>query len=104
MCDKTILENGGTLKAVPDCYKNQEMWNKAVDNYPHALEFVLKCYKTQIMCEKGFNKGFFAIFVPDRYKTREMCDRIISEDPFSIKYVPDQCKTQKWVMKLLMIS
>ena len=104
MCDKTILENGGTLKAAPDCYKNQEMWNKAVDNYPHALEFVLKCYKTQKMCEKGFNKGFFAIFVPDRYKTQEMCDRIISEDPFSIKYVPDQSKTQKCVMKLLMIS
>ena len=55
------------------------------------------------MCEKGFNKGFFAIFVPDRYKTREMCNRIISEDPFSIKYVPGQCKTQKCVMKLLII-
>ena len=23
MCDKVILENGGTLKFVPDCYKNQ---------------------------------------------------------------------------------
>ena len=22
MCDKTILENGGTLEYVPDCYKN----------------------------------------------------------------------------------
>ena len=22
MCDKAILENGGTLKPVPDCYKN----------------------------------------------------------------------------------
>ena len=21
MCDKAILENGGTLKSVPDCYK-----------------------------------------------------------------------------------
>ena len=37
MCDKTILENGGTLKFVPDCYKNQEMRNKAVDNNPSAL-------------------------------------------------------------------
>ena len=32
MCDKAILENGGTLKYVRDCYKNQEMCNKAVDN------------------------------------------------------------------------
>ena len=47
MCGKIILENGGTLKSVPDCYQNQEMFNKAVDNYPHAEEFVSKCYKTQ---------------------------------------------------------
>ena len=33
MCDKAILENGGTLKSVPDCNKNQEMCNKAGDNY-----------------------------------------------------------------------
>ena len=37
MCYKTILENGGTLKYIPDCYKNQEMCNKAVDNYPLFL-------------------------------------------------------------------
>ena len=46
MCDKTILENIGILKYFPDCYKNQEI-SKAVDNYPHALEFVSECYKTQ---------------------------------------------------------
>ena len=32
MCDNAILENGGTLKSVPCCYKNQEMCNKAVEN------------------------------------------------------------------------
>ena len=48
MCDKAILENGGKLKSVPDCYKNyQELCSKAVDNYPYALEFVPACYKTQ---------------------------------------------------------
>ena len=41
MCDKAIIENCGTLKSVPDCYKNQEMCNKAVDNYPHALNLFL---------------------------------------------------------------
>ena len=39
MCDKVILENVRTLKSVTDCYKNQRMCDKAVDNYPHALEF-----------------------------------------------------------------
>ena len=47
MCDKAILENGGTLKSVPHCYENQEMCNKAVDNYPHVLELVPECYKMQ---------------------------------------------------------
>ena len=39
--DKAIQENGGTLNSVPDCCKNQEMCNKAVDNCPHALEFAI---------------------------------------------------------------
>ena len=47
MCDKAILENGGTLKFVPDCYKNQEMCDKAVENYPSALEVFSEYYKTQ---------------------------------------------------------
>ena len=53
MCDKAILENGGTLKSVPDCYKNQEMCHKALDNYPLALEFVPECFMTQ--CEEAAN-------------------------------------------------
>ena len=28
ICDKAILENGGTLKSAPYSYKNQEMCNK----------------------------------------------------------------------------
>ena len=59
MCDKGISENGGTLKSIPNCYKNQKMCNKEVDNYPHALEFVLKCYKTQELCDKTLNKSAF---------------------------------------------
>ena len=46
MCDKAILENGGTLKSVPGCCKNQKMCNKAIDNYLHASELVPECYKT----------------------------------------------------------
>ena len=54
MCEKAILENGGTLKSVPDCYKNQEMSNKAVDNYPHALEFVPECLRLKKCVIKMF--------------------------------------------------
>ena len=51
--NKATLENGETLKSVPDCYKNQEMCNKAVDNYPHALQCVPACYMTHKMCDKA---------------------------------------------------
>ena len=40
-CDKAILVNGEALKSVPNYSKNQQMSCKVVDNYPHALEFVL---------------------------------------------------------------
>ena len=47
MFDKTILENNGILEFVRDCYKNQEMCNKPLDNYHHALKLVPNCYITQ---------------------------------------------------------
>ena len=63
MCDKAILENGGTLKSVPECYKNHGMCNKTVDKYPHALEFVLKCFMTQEMCDKAVNRCSLYLFL-----------------------------------------
>ena len=44
MCNKAILESGGTLVCVQ--YNTQKMCDKAVDNYVHALEFVPDCYTT----------------------------------------------------------
>ena len=37
MCDKAFLANNKTLKSIPDCCKSQEICNKAVDYYSHAL-------------------------------------------------------------------
>ena len=39
MCDKAILEKGELLKPVLDSYKNQEMCNKALNNYPYVPEY-----------------------------------------------------------------
>ena len=63
MCDKAILENVGTLTSVPHCYKNLEMYNKAVENYPHALEFFPECYETQKMCDKVVNRYFLYLIL-----------------------------------------
>ena len=89
------------------------MYNKAVDNYPDALEFVPECckifiqysffcntispecYKTEGMCYMAFNECFLAfIYIPNWYKSQEMYDRVISKNPFSIRYVPNQYKIQ----------
>ena len=52
-CNTAILENYGTIKSVPNCYKSEEMLNKAADNYPHTLEFIPEWYRTQKMCDKA---------------------------------------------------
>ena len=54
MCDKVILENSGQLKSVPGRYKNLKTRNKAVDNYPHALELAPDWYTTQNICNKTY--------------------------------------------------
>ena len=46
------------------------MCNKAVDNYPHSLEFIPECYKTQKMCDKAVDKHPTTIkYVPDSYNS-----------------------------------
>ena len=43
------------LESVPDCYKNQQMCDKVVDNYPHASTFVPDCYRTKKIRDKAVN-------------------------------------------------
>ena len=99
MCDKAILE---TLESVPDCYKNQDMCYKAVDNYPDCY-MIQKCVtKLPILIILQYNLFLNAIrlkkyvikllidvflhlliFLIDITNTQEMCDRAISEDTFT---------------------
>ena len=56
MCDKVNLEKQWNIKVCyknQDCYKYQEICNKAVDNYLHVLEFVSECFKSQKTCDKA---------------------------------------------------
>ena len=61
MFDNAILEKRGTLKCVPDCYKNKKMCKKAGDSFAHALDLVSSSYKTQEMCNKAANVSPSAI-------------------------------------------
>ena len=78
------------------CTQNQRMFNKAVDNYAHVLEFVSDWCNTQIMRNKADDTDLSAIqFVPSCYKTHEICVKAADTCPF----VSDQCS--KWVITLL---
>ena len=78
MCDKAILENGGTLKSRNQEIKNQEMCNK-VANYPHTLQFVPESYKTQKMWDKAVSTYPSTIkFVPECIMIQEMCDKSVN--------------------------
>ena len=62
MYDKAISD--GTLKFVPYCSKDQHLCNnKALPNYPHALEFVPECYKTQKVCYKALYRCFLYLIL-----------------------------------------
>ena len=88
MCDKAILENGGTLMFVPNRYRNQKNCSKVFDGYAHALGFVPDYYKTQKVCNKAVNT--FAIqFLPDQNKTHKVCVKAVNNCPFVFNYVPD---------------
>ena len=52
---------------------------KAVDNYPYALEFLPKCYKTENMCDKAHATYSSTIkFVLRCCMTQERCDKAVN--------------------------
>ena len=60
-------------------FLNQEICNKAVENYPHALEFVSECFMTQEMCDKAVDTYPATIkYVPECHKTQEMCNKAVN--------------------------
>ena len=93
------------------------MCDKAVDNYPDALEFVLECFKAQKMSDKAVNT-YLSTTEYLRLKKRvikslinvllclilpiqdsKMCNKIVSDDPFKLKYCHDRYKAQEMYNK-----
>ena len=80
------------------------MCNKAVDNYPHALEYVSECYKT---CDKAVDTyPSTTKFVPECFMTlemwdkEEMCDEDVDDSLAALKIIPDWFVTSKMIKKL----
>ena len=63
MCDKTVDIYLSTIKFVPEWYRFQQIYYKAIFD-----------------------------FIPDQYKTKEICDIVASLYPFLIAYYPEKYK------------
>ena len=92
-CNKAVDNYPHASEFVPECFMTQKMCDKAVNTYPSTIRFVTKCFMTWEMCDKAVNRCslYLSLFLISI--TQKMCESIISEDLFSIRYVPDQCKT-----------
>ena len=65
MCNKAV-DN------YPHPLKFEKMCDKAVDTYPSTKKIVSECYKTQQMRQRAVHKRFFIFHsVPEIYKTQD---------------------------------
>ena len=83
-------------KFIPDCFKTQEMCDKAVDEFPGCFRSVPDKFKTQKMCEKAFDEypeldgreDMSLYFIPNKFKTQEICEKAVDKYPQDFQYVP----------------
>ena len=80
------------------------MYNKAVNAYPSAIQFILNWYKTQEMCDKVVSKDPFMLkYCLDKYNSHEISDKAVGCFSTNIKicfwlvcYKEDYLKTWWW--------
>ena len=48
---------------VPECYKSQNMCDKAANTYPSTIKFVPECLIIQEMCNKVVNRCFLHLIL-----------------------------------------
>ena len=94
MCNKAIENYPHALEQVSECCKTQKISDKAVDTYPFTIKFLPECYKTKEMCHRAVHIFVFDS-IPDKYKTQEICNLAVSlYFPF-IVYSPCKYITQE---------
>ena len=70
------------------------------DNAYHArsIHRIPDCFKTQKMCIKGVEVGyFFSQLVPDYFKMQEIRDKAVKDDSSFLQFVPDWFVTQEQI-------
>ena len=68
------------------------------------INFFPECFKTQEMRDKAANtRPFVFDSIPDSYKAHEMFHKVFSRHPFMLKYCMADTKLKKCAIKLLLI-
>ena len=65
------------IYSIPDWYKTQEMYDRAVSENP-----------------------FLIVYCPGKYKTQRMCDKAVDDSLVALKLIPDCFVTSKIIKKL----
>ena len=80
---------------VPDCFKTEEVCNKAVCMDPYGLEFIPGHLKMQEMCDEALHREPYTLrYVPDHLKTQEMYNKVVGKDPCSLEFFSDRFKVE----------
>ena len=101
MCDKAVNTYHSTIQFVPDCYKAQEMGDKAVNKCFLAFFIFLIDIKLKKCVTAISEDPFILAYCHDKYKTQRMWDEAVDDCLAALKFIPDWFVTSKMIKKLL---
>ena len=90
MCDKAVDTHPPTMQFAHDCYKNQEMRDKAVNRRFFVFDSIPDQYKTQEICNIfSSSYPFLKVYCREKYKTQKMCDEVVDDCLVALKFISD---------------
>ena len=85
-----------TFHLIPERFKTQEMWIKAVEVDPCWLADVPDKIETHEMCDKAVHiEPLLLAYIPDSIKTPEMRNEAVEKAPWLLYDVPVHLRTQE---------
>ena len=101
---EAVIRNAEILKFVPCHFKTRKTCIDAFKKLPFLVRHVASQYKTQQISDAAFlENGRILKSVPDSYKNQQLCEKSVEKYPHSLEFAPECCKTQKCMVKMLML-
>ena len=100
MCNKAVDTHPSTIQFVPECYKNQEMREKAVNRCLFVFDSIANQYEPQEICEVVvYLYPFLSVYCPNKYKTQTMYDKAVGNCLAASKFISDWFVASKMLEK-----